>query len=81
MSAHGLLAQIGVRIGTRDPGSPDARGASTGYERRLAALAFLAPDLQAAIVAGRQPAGLKLQHLLGTDLPLAWADQRKVLGF
>jgi site-specific DNA recombinase len=81
VSAHGLLAQIGVRIGTRDPGSPDARGASTGYERRLAALAFLAPDLQAAIVAGRQPAGLKLQHLLGADLPLAWADQRKVLGF
>lgn len=35
----------------------------------------------AAIVAGRQPAGLKLDYLLKADLPLAWADQRTALGF
>jgi hypothetical protein len=44
-------------------------------------LAFLDPTLQAAIVAGHQPAGLKLDHLLRMDIPLAWADQRAQLGF
>ena len=58
-----------------------ARGAATAYRRLLANLAFLAPEIQAAIVAGRQPAGLKLEHLLRSDLPLAWADQQAKFGF
>jgi len=45
-------------------------------------LAFLAPDIVEAIIAGRQPADLTTQKLIrGTDLPLDWAEQRRILGF
>ena len=80
-NAHGVLAEMGVRPDGRAIESREARGASTAYRRLLANLAFLAPDIQAAIVAGRQPAGLKLEHLLRSDLPLAWADQKTKFGF
>ena len=50
------------------------------YHRKLAALAFLAPDIQQAIFEGRQPAGLTLQTLLKVDLPLDWKRQREQLG-
>ena len=46
------------------------------YLLRLAAAAFLAPDIQAAILAGRQPAGLTMKRLIHSPTPLAWADQR-----
>jgi hypothetical protein len=39
-------------------------------------MAFLAPDLQARILRGDEPRGLKLRTILKSDLPLAWADQR-----
>ena len=45
------------------------------YHRRLLRLAFLAPDLQQAILAGRQPPGLTLKHLLEQRLPLLWSEQ------
>jgi len=43
--------------------------------------AFLAPDIQRAILEGRQPAGLTAAQLMNAGIPLAWADQRKALGF
>jgi site-specific DNA recombinase len=46
------------------------------YHRRLLRLAFLAPDLQRAILAGRQPAGLTLDQ----RLPPLWTDQIGVFG-
>ncbi len=48
---------------------------------KLAALACLAPDIITAIVQGRQPAALTSRSLLEAELPLAWSDQRRVLGF
>ena len=51
------------------------------YERRLLRLAFLAPDIQQAILAGRQPRSLNLEQMIHSDLPLAWSRQRNVLGF
>ena len=46
--------------GTRS-GSPVLEGApASTYHRRLLRLAFLAPELQRAILSGRQPAGLTL---------------------
>lgn len=51
------------------------------YIRRLSRIAFLAPDIQRAILDGRQPAGLTIKKLLGTNLPLDWGQQRKLLGF
>jgi len=48
---------------------------------KLAALACLAPDIVTAIVEGRQPATLTVRALQDIDLPLAWPDQRALLGF
>ena len=48
---------------------------------KLAALACLAPDIVTAIVEGHQPATLTARALQQIDLPLAWPDQRGLLGF
>ncbi|MBC7520919.1 MAG: hypothetical protein H7268_07480 [Sandarakinorhabdus sp.] len=45
------------------------------YPRRLVRLAFLAPELQAAILDGRQPAGLTLDRLIRTPLACSWDAQ------
>ncbi len=58
-----------------------AKGIDDSYLRRIANIAFLAPDIQAAIVEGRQPAGLSLEMLQDMTLPIAWDDQRAALGF
>jgi site-specific DNA recombinase len=45
-------------------------------------LTFLAPDIVAAILAGKQPAGLTANKLMAdTRLPLDWTEQRSALGF
>jgi len=52
------------------------------YATRLVRLTFLAPDIVAAILAGKQPAGLTANKLMAdTRLPLDWRDQRAALGF
>lgn len=48
---------------------------------KLAALGCLASDIVTAIVEGRQPASLTARALQDIELPLAWADQRELLGF
>jgi hypothetical protein len=48
---------------------------------KLYRLAFLAPDIQRAFLAGLQPRGLTLQQLLDAEIPVAWCDQRTMLGF
>jgi site-specific DNA recombinase len=48
---------------------------------KLASLACLAPDIVTAIIQGRQPASLTSRSMLEAELPLAWPDQRRVLGF
>lgn len=53
---------------------------ASSYRRRLLRLAFLAPDLQRAILEGRQPPGLTLAALMAMELPLGWADQARALG-
>jgi hypothetical protein len=50
----------------------------TQHGRRLIALAFLAPDLQDAILKGTQPADLTLDHLMARPLPIDWAAQRQL---
>jgi site-specific DNA recombinase len=55
---------------------------TASYATRLVRLAFLAPDIVAAILAGTQPAGLTANRLMAdTRLPLDWRDQRAALGF
>lgn len=53
---------------------------SEPYVRRMLRLAFLAPDIVEVIAEGRQPRALTLQRLLN-PIPLAWAEQRRYLGF
>ena len=55
------------------PTSPD-----TQYGRRLIRLAFLAPDLQQAILEGTQPADLNLDHLIAKPIPIDWNAQRQL---
>jgi hypothetical protein len=51
------------------------------YLRKLSSISFLAPDIQRAILEGRQPTGLTLGNLLAGPLPLAWQKQREMLGW
>ena len=57
----------------------DAAPASP-YRRRLVRLAFLALDLQRAILAGRQPADLTLAQLIQGPVPLSWIEQARIFG-
>jgi len=51
------------------------------YDRYLSRLAFLAPDIQTAILEGRQPHTLSLARLMESPIPPLWEDQRRVFGF
>jgi site-specific DNA recombinase len=45
-------------------------------------LAFLAPNIVAAIIEGRQPVELTAKRLMyQTRLPIEWTEQERVLGF
>jgi hypothetical protein len=51
------------------------------YDRKILSLAFLAPDIQRGILAGKQPPMLNLERLTRLSLPLDWDEQRKMLGW
>ena len=60
----------------------EQEGVSRSYFTRLVRLSYLAPDITQAILDGRQPPDLTAEKLLEhSRLPLAWHDQRTVLGF
>ena len=56
-------------------------GLSTAYFGVLLRLSYLAPDIVAAILDGRQPTYLNRQRLARVTLPLDWQEQRTLLGF
>ena len=59
-----------------------SHGYTPAYFTTLLRLATLAPDIIAAIVAGRQPPSLTRQRLANvTSLPLHWPGQRAAFGF
>ena len=75
------LNERGIDV-RRTRGSIDgACGVDDPYLRKLTDLAFLAPDIQRAILEGRQPIDLRLADISSRDLPLNWQDQRDLLGF
>ena len=52
------------------------------YYSQILRLAYLAPDITAAILDGRQPGGLTATMLIEhAALPLSWQEQRTALGF
>jgi site-specific DNA recombinase len=69
------------------PGAPFAalakqEGVSRSYFTRLIRLSYLAPDITQAVLDGRQPPDLTADKLLAhSRLPLAWHEQRMLLGF
>jgi site-specific DNA recombinase len=57
-------------------------GVSPSYFTRIVRLNYLAPDITQAILDGHQPRDLTADKLLAhSRLPLAWHEQRSVLGF
>jgi DNA invertase Pin-like site-specific DNA recombinase len=82
-SAHRIASAMGE--GEGGYGRPETLhphcAPASAYERKLAALAFLAPDIQSAIVEGRHPPGLTLQGVLDGGVPPLWEDQRRAFGF
>ena len=79
-AAHNLAD--GVTPITRVDGSTSKiRTPASAYDRALCKIAFLAPDIQRAILEGRQPPGFNLQQLVHSAIPLAWTDQRVAFGF
>ena len=57
-------------------------GLSDSYVKKIMPLAFLAPDIMDAIIAGKQPANINTQALIrGIDIPFDWQEQRRILGF
>ena len=71
-AAHAMVSRDadGMPVVNMAPTSP--------YARRLVRLAFLAPDLQRAILAGHQPPGLTLSQLMAGPIPLLWTEQVRV---
>ena len=62
-------------------GKPILASAPTSlWRRKIARLAFLAPDLQQDILTGRQPSTLTLARLMESDIPLSWTEQRRCFG-
>jgi DNA invertase Pin-like site-specific DNA recombinase len=51
------------------------------FVMRALRLNYLAPDITAAIIDGRQPANLTRRKLLNASIPMDWAQQRVLLGF
>jgi DNA invertase Pin-like site-specific DNA recombinase len=79
------MAHAGLKAAGIDPDGwmetlRSAQSPTDVYVRKIAPLAFLAPDLQAAILSGRLQFGRSLEEILAAGLPLAWADQRRLAG-
>lgn len=68
--AHAMVAkdQSGQPVLHAAPASP--------YDRRILRLAFLAPDIQRAIVKGTLPQRINLEYLVHSEIPLDWEAQR-----
>ena len=59
----------------------NARAPAHPYKRKLCRLVYLAPDIQDAILAGRQPYDLTLSRLIDEPPPTCWREQRNLFGF
>ena len=78
--AHRVAAGLGWNAADGSIRGPGAKAPDSHYQRKLCRMAFLAPDIQRAILMGQQPAGLTLDRFVREDIPLAWPEQRRALG-
>ena len=58
-----------------------ATGHAESYIRTRSQLAFLSPEIQVAILEGRQPTDLTLERIIRKPVPLNWDAQARVYGF
>src|SRR5215471_10519540 len=80
--AHRFNATLVGSGGTPFAALAKQEGVSPSYFTQLVRLSYLALDITHAILDGRQPSDLTADKLLAhSRLPLAWHDQRTLLGF
>ena len=80
--AHRFNAALVGSGGTPFAALAKQEGVSPSYFTRLVRLSYLASDITQAILDGRQPPHLSADKLLAhSRLPLAWHEQRSLLGF
>jgi len=79
--SRAIMAQITTNPDKSVPTLAAEQGRCRVRMMKVAKLVCLEPYIVTAIVEGRQPLKLTPGKLLATDLPLAWADQRQLLGF
>ena len=79
--SRAIMAQITTNPDKSVPTLAAEQGRCRVRMMKVAKLVCLDPYIVTAIVEGRQPLDLSPSRLLAADLPLAWADQRRVLGF
>jgi site-specific DNA recombinase len=77
-AAHGWADDL--RGGASLSSIAHKHGLSDAYIRTRLPFAFLDPDLQDAILEGRQPPDLTVAKLLRQGIPLDWAEQRRRFG-
>ena len=71
-ASHTMIESDARNLPLLDASPPSA------HLRRLVRTAFLAPDLQRAVLEGMQPQSLTLERLMRSDLPLDWDEQRRL---
>jgi site-specific DNA recombinase len=82
LKAHRFGATLVGSDGVPFAALAEGEGVSRSYFTRIIRLSYLAPDITQAILDGRQPPDLTADKLLAhSRLPLAWQDQRTLLGF
>jgi DNA invertase Pin-like site-specific DNA recombinase len=79
--SRAIMAQIATNPDKSVPTLAAEQGRCRVRMMKVAKLVCLDPYIVTAIVEGRQPLNLSPGKLLAADLPLAWAKQRRVLGF
>jgi hypothetical protein len=58
----------------------EGEGVTRSFVNRLLRLTLLAPDIQDAVLDGRQPKGLQLEELTAV-IPVEWETQRSLMGY
>ena len=78
--AHQLASGLGWSASDGALRQVDVVAPASAYDRKVVRLAFLAPDLQRAILEGRQAPGLTLSRLLDEPISPDWDRQRRIFG-
>lgn len=78
-AGHAILWDCGIAPGNSGDQLRFARGPKASSEMPRVRLAFLAPDIQAAVLSGAITSGGQGMLTASKRLPLCWKDQREAL--